>query len=127
MGKSGAKNARKVDEVAAVKADDAAVVSEAVVADDQIVLAGEEQAKGSTKISYEGTMPLAEAVAYFEAIAKGLKKGALTLRQGAETLTLTPDGPVELEVKASEKKRKGKLAFEITWSAAAPADNFEIS
>lgn len=67
------------------------------------------------KLRFESAVPREEAVAYFEAIVAGLRKGAIQFRRGDETLTVAPAGYVEIEVKASRKGAKERVSFEIAW------------
>ncbi len=82
--------------------------------------------KEKAEASYEGSLPLEEAVSYFEAILLGMKKGQIHLRQGEEQLTLRPPAHLEIEVSASRKKQKERLSFEISWKVA-PTDKLSIS
>lgn len=82
-----------------------------------------DEPRSSSKVSYKATVPVPEAVAYFEAITDGLRRGSLTLRQGAGTLTLELGSEVQLEIKAASKKRKGKITFTIEWGAPHQPDN----
>lgn len=75
-----------------------------------------------SKVSFEGAMAREEAVAYFEALVAGLKKGTITIRQGSESISLSPSARVDVEVKAARKPDKAKIAFEISWGTSAPAE-----
>lgn len=72
-----------------------------------------------SKLSLEQTMELAKVVATLEDVLNGLKNGSLTLQHGAESVTLTPPGVVELEMEASQKKDKEKLSIQIAWKKGA--------
>ena len=88
----------------------------------------ETEEKKKPKISFEHEMATEEAVAYFEAVIAGLRKGAVQFRRGEQQLDLTPADTVQVKVKASSKGKKEKVEFELSWSteADAPTD-FEIS
>jgi len=91
--------------------------------------ASDEKAKDSrkdadknTEVRFESSMPLEEAVSYFEAIVSGLKKGTLSLTQDGNCLTLTPPLHLDVEVKAVRKKGKERLQFELGWRTSPPSD-----
>jgi amphi-Trp domain-containing protein len=73
------------------------------------------EANGKAEVKFENTLPLTEAVSYFEAIVAGLKKGSINLRRGEKDVTLTPSSNVVVEVKAVRKKKKEGISFEIFW------------
>jgi amphi-Trp domain-containing protein len=74
---------------------------------------GESQRKG--KIKFESVMQRSEAATYFGALVEGLRLGQLQFRHGEENLSLAPAQQVVVEVKASRKGDKEKVAFELEW------------
>ena len=76
----------------------------------------------AVQIRFDSPMALEEAVAYFEAIAAGMKKGRINLRQGDRTLGLTPPSHLQVRVKGSKKEDGEKLAFQISWSPPAASE-----
>jgi amphi-Trp domain-containing protein len=70
-----------------------------------------------SRMRFRGTMHRDEAVSYFEAILAGLKHGSLQFRQGDSRLNLNLPLFVDVTVKASSKKTKGKVEFELQWDA----------
>jgi amphi-Trp domain-containing protein len=74
------------------------------------------------KLGFESFLPREEAVAYFEAIVAGLKKGAIQFKQDDESLTLNPPSHLDIEVKASRKKGRERISFEVSWRAEEPSD-----
>ncbi len=70
---------------------------------------------GKAEVKFDNTLPLAEAVSYFEAIVAGLKKGSISVRRGDKDVTLTPSTHVDVEVRAVRKKKKEGITFEIFW------------
>ena len=82
-----------------------------------LVPEGPARAKG--KIKLEQTLGREEVAAYLDAIARGLRKGQIEFRRGAETLELTPAESVQILLKASEKTKGGKLKIELCWRDAA--------
>ena len=75
-----------------------------------------------SRVKFESTLTRLEAVAYFEAIVSGLKKGALKFKHGEDAISLAPAEHVDVEVKAQRKKGKEHVSFEIAWHTADEAD-----
>jgi amphi-Trp domain-containing protein len=75
-----------------------------------------------SRISFEGFMPADEAVAYFEAIVKGLKKGSVEFKQGEDSLALSPPAYLTVGVKASRKGSRAKISFEMSWRNGGTTD-----
>lgn len=75
--------------------------------------------EGKSSVEFESAIQRDEAVSYFETLVAGLKKGSIHLRQNDEELTLTPPSQLEVRVKASRKREKEKISFEIHWRTAA--------
>ena len=61
------------------------------------------------------------AVAYFEAIIDGLKNGSVEFRRGDSHLAMDLPDLLEVEVEASQKGTKAKIAFELSWRTDADA------
>ncbi|MCA9727781.1 MAG: amphi-Trp domain-containing protein [Candidatus Eisenbacteria bacterium] len=77
---------------------------------------------GKAEVKYESFLPLEEAVSYFEAIVNGMRNGAITITRGDTELHLRPQESIELAVKASRKKNKERISFEIEWRMPAKSD-----
>lgn len=73
------------------------------------------ESKGKGKIKFESVMQRSEAAIYFGALVDGLRQGQLQFRHGEENLSLAPAQQVVVEVKASRKGDKEKVAFELEW------------
>jgi amphi-Trp domain-containing protein len=56
--------------------------------------------------------------AYFSALVDGLRHGQLQFRQGDKNLSLEPSEQVAVEVKASRKGDRERVAFELEWTLA---------
>jgi amphi-Trp domain-containing protein len=82
--------------------------------------------KGKCQIRFESVMQRSEAAIYFGALVDGLRQGQLQFRHGEENLSLAPAQQVVVEVKASKKGDKEKVAFELEWrrsgDEAAPSN-----
>lgn len=74
------------------------------------------------KLSFDSYMTREEAVAYFEAIVKGLKAGEIHFRRNEQELTLAAGTHVDVEVKASRKGKKQKVEIGLSWRTEKPAD-----
>ena len=75
-----------------------------------------------SRVKFESTLTRLEAVAYFEAIVSGLRKGALKFKQGEDAISLSPAEHVDVEVKAQRKRGKENVSFEIAWHTADDGD-----
>jgi amphi-Trp domain-containing protein len=87
---------------------------------------GDEQQTGKGRIKFESVMQRGEAVAYFGALVDGLRHGRLQFRHAEENLSLEPAEQVSVEVKASRKGDKERVAFEIEWRRA-PRGRLEVN
>lgn len=76
----------------------------------------------NSRVKFESTLTRLEAVAYFEAIVAGLRKGALKFKQGEDAISLSPAEHVDVEVKAQRKRGKENVSFEIAWHTADDGD-----
>ena len=74
------------------------------------------------KIKFKNEMGKQEVIVYMETLLDGLKRGNLQLQQGADSLVLTPSSVMKVEMKATQKKKKGSLRFKISWKEEG-ADN----
>lgn len=68
---------------------------------------------------YEGIQDATDVAAYLEALRDGFATGALSLRQGEQTMLLTPQGMVTLTVEAKSKDDDRKVKFTIRWKDRA--------
>ena len=73
------------------------------------------ESNGRGKLKFESVMQRSEAAIYFGALVDGLRQGQLQFRHGEENLSLAPGQQVAVEVKASKKGDKEKVAFELEW------------
>lgn len=78
------------------------------------------------KIKFESMMARDRAVAYLQAVVKGLEAGTLRFDQGDQTLVLRPTSQVAVQVKASRGSKKEKVSLEIEWRTGSRAE-LEIS
>jgi amphi-Trp domain-containing protein len=65
-----------------------------------------------------------ETAEYLSSLAVGLKRGEVSLESGEQRLQLFPAGDIKLELKVTQKERKGQIAIELGWkrqSAPKPA------
>lgn len=69
------------------------------------------------KFKFDSELEGAEVATYLEALADGIRRGRLQLKQGDRALTLSPTtGPVCIELKAARKKDKQKIELELSWT-----------
>jgi amphi-Trp domain-containing protein len=71
--------------------------------------------KDNSKVQIEQVVPLSEAIDHLEKVLETLKAGQLTLRQGADVVTLVPGSVVDMEIAASQKKDKEKFSVKMKW------------
>jgi amphi-Trp domain-containing protein len=72
------------------------------------------------EVKFTNSMAVEETVAYLEAIVAGIKKKAVNLKQGEQKVKLTPNGEVEVDVRAVHKKKKESILIELSWRVEAP-------
>jgi amphi-Trp domain-containing protein len=94
--------------------------------DDAEATDSKRKGKSKGKIKFESVMQRGEAVAYFGALVDGLRHGRLQFRHAEEHLSLEPAEQVSVEVKASKKGDKERVAFEIEWRRAEQ-DRLEVT
>lgn len=75
------------------------------------------------KIEMKAVMETAAVADYLEALARGFKKGQITVEKGGESLTLIPVETAEVEVEARVKKDKARFSLEVTWRVAREQDD----
>jgi amphi-Trp domain-containing protein len=79
-------------------------------------LEGQEASKhDKLSVAFESSIAREEAVSYFETLVAGLKKGTLHLKQDLNEISLQPPAQLEVKVKATRKREKEKISFEISW------------
>ena len=82
----------------------------------------EDKKAKKTGVKFESTMPLEEAISYFEAIISGMKKGTISLKQDGNTIKLSPPPHLSVEVKAASKGERERISFELQWQTAGTSD-----
>lgn len=60
---------------------------------------------------------------YLRALLEGFERGHLELGTDAQTLTLDPEGLLELEVRAKRKGGRCKLSLKVSWREDGEAKN----
>jgi amphi-Trp domain-containing protein len=69
-------------------------------------------------VVFEGQMDLNKALDYLQSLQAALKKGTAYVQNGAEVVTLEPEGSVTMEVEAKSKKDKQSIKIELSWERA---------
>ena len=67
------------------------------------------------EVELEGIVDMDQAIDFVDGLLAGMKSGTIYLEKGNETLVLCPEEEVEIEIKGSQKKGKGKISFELSW------------
>ena len=78
----------------------------------------------------KAAMDLPKAISYLDDLVASLKAGTVTVANGGEGLSLTPDESVKVEVKATQKVDKESISIELSWrrESAPPSEvDFRIS
>ncbi|MEZ4331598.1 MAG: amphi-Trp domain-containing protein [Myxococcota bacterium] len=78
--------------------------------------------KKGSKLQFEGELDRSEVAAYLEAIVRGLRSGSLQFRREEESLALTPAERVDVSVKASSRKGREGVRFELEWRAPSESE-----
>ena len=64
-------------------------------------------------------------------LAKNFKEGKVVIQKGASFVTLRPEGQIEVEIEAVEKKGKQKIEIQLSWKEEilldTPEDEIKIS
>lgn len=61
-----------------------------------------------------------------EDLARSFKGGTVCIEKNGEFVTLKPGANITVEIEASQKKNKQKLAIEFTWQQAEPVVKTEF-
>lgn len=69
--------------------------------------------KNTVKI--DSLMELSRVITTLEEVLASLKRGALSISLGDDSVTLVPPPVVDFEMELEEKKDKAKLRLEISW------------
>ena len=67
------------------------------------------------ELEFEGIVELDEAIEQIESVLAGLRSGTLGLTQGGQTLNLTPQPTVKLEVEGKQKDHKESVSIKLKW------------
>lgn len=67
-----------------------------------------------------------EIAEYLTSLAVGLKRGEVSLESGERSLHLSPASDVKLELRATQKERKGRIEIEIGWKCSTATRTSEL-
>ncbi len=81
---------------------------------------------GKDKLKIEGMVSRNQAISRLEEILESLRSGSVHFQFGDEGLTLTPPDVMDLELKASKKKKEEKIALVLSWECQETAPEKEI-
>lgn len=70
---------------------------------------------GKKIIEIKGVLEKNSVIAFMEDVIAGLKSGIIHISCGEQAATIKPQDGAEVEIEASVKKGKQKLAIELTW------------
>ena len=67
------------------------------------------------KVKLQELIDTQTLAARLEELAAGVRCGSLVVSLGTQSLTLSPSGSVEVEIKASSKADREKIEIELSW------------
>lgn len=70
---------------------------------------------GKEKLKIEGMISRNQAISRLEELLESLRNGAIQFQFGDESLALTPQDVMDLELKASKKKKEEKISLVLSW------------
>lgn len=69
------------------------------------------------KLKIKEVVNLDQAIDYMESIVESIRSGKIEIEHGQESISLTTDNTVGLELEISQKDGKRELSMELTWKA----------
>jgi len=114
----------KADKMARAKAERAEKSAEK--ARKQAEKLAKKKTRSKAKVNFESRMPREEAVAYFEALIIGIKKGTVQFKQGKESVAINPSDVIDVNFKARTKGLEQRVTFELSWRAKEDG-NFSVT
>lgn len=72
---------------------------------------------------HESLQDVRSIVAYLDAVRDGFANGSLSLRDEAGDISLYPSGLVRLQIDASRKRDRVKLAIRLSWKEESGSEN----
>jgi amphi-Trp domain-containing protein len=67
------------------------------------------------EIKIEGKLELRLIIDYFSRIIEGLRTGKISIKKGQDIMTLNPEGLIEIQVEAKQKKDEEKYELKLKW------------
>jgi len=67
------------------------------------------------EIKIEGKLELKLIIDYFSRIIEGLRAGKINIKKGQDIMTLNPEGLIEIQVEAKQKKGEEKYELKLKW------------
>lgn len=109
-----AKKETKADRESAAKAQKKALKQQKKALK-KAMKARKKKAREKASVRYDNRMSRDEAVAYFEAILSGLKKGMIQVRQGADAVVVSPPDTLKVAMRVKARKKKEFVAIRFSW------------
>lgn len=78
--------------------------------------------KEKEEVNLKGKVELQKLVAYWEDLVSCLKAGTVCIQNGEHAVALSPEGLVDVEIKASKKSDKESLLIEVSWRKEGEVD-----
>ncbi len=86
---------------------------------------------GKNQIELKLTADVNTVISALEDIVRSMKDGKVCIESGGRFVTLNPSDVIDMEIEASQKKGKEKIAIELEWKEMVPVSEagaeFKIS
>jgi amphi-Trp domain-containing protein len=76
----------------------------------------------SQEFVFEGVASRAEAADVLRRVADGLRAGSLSLSMGGESIGVSPEGELTMDIEARQKRTKATIEISIAWKRGRPDD-----
>jgi amphi-Trp domain-containing protein len=80
------------------------------------------KSRRSERFEVEDTLSAPDVAGYLEAVARGLREGAVVLGEQGESLTVSVSRNVDFEVAAKRSKRKARVRLTLSFRQEKPAE-----
>ena len=80
-------------------------------------------AKNSREFQHESLQDRRSVVKYLEALAEGIRNGTINLSNQGGDISLTPEGLMNFEIRASHRRDRATFSIRCTWKQDVPENN----
>ena len=79
--------------------------------------------KRKQDFSFEAMQDPEAIVTYLKALTRGFEEGSLTFRGNGESITLSPEGLIHMDLQALRKADRCKLSLRFSWRPVTEKDS----